>query len=41
MKYLLMMMAAITFVGAASATSVSDCCDDGLCCPIHPSCCAE
>jgi hypothetical protein len=41
MKYLLMIAAAITFVGTASATSSADCCGGGACCPLKLSCCAK
>lgn len=42
MKYLLMVLTAITFVGTASATSSSaDCCGGGACCPLKLSCCAK
>jgi hypothetical protein len=41
MKYLLMIAAAITFVGTASATSSADCCGGGACCLVKLSCCAK
>jgi hypothetical protein len=41
MKYLLMIIAAMAFVGSATATSESDGCCPGACCLIAKSCCAK
>jgi hypothetical protein len=42
MKYLLMIIAALAFVGSASAISRSaDCCGGGACCHIGAGCCAK
>ena len=42
MKYLLMIVAALAFVGTANATSRSaDCCGGGACCLVKTSCCAK
>jgi hypothetical protein len=42
MKYLLMIVAALAFVGTANATSRSaDCCGVGGCCLVKLSCCAK
>jgi hypothetical protein len=42
MKYLMMILAAMTLIGTASATSRSaDCCGGGGCCPIKLPCCAK
>jgi hypothetical protein len=39
MKYLLIIIAAMTFIGSAKATSDTDCCP-GHCCKVSKSCCA-
>ena len=42
MKYLLILMTAVAFVGTANATSRSaDCCGGGACCMVKLSCCAK
>ena len=42
MKYLMMILAAMTLIGTASAISRSaDCCGGGGCCLIKLPCCGE
>ena len=42
MKYLMMILAAMTLIGTASAISRSaDCCGGGACCLIKSACCAK
>ena len=41
MKYLLITIVALAFAGAATATSLSDCCDGSACCLVHIGCCAK
>jgi hypothetical protein len=42
MKYLFAIVAAMTLIGTASATSRSaDCCGGGACCLVKSSCCAK
>jgi hypothetical protein len=42
MKYLFVIVAAMTLIGTASATSrLADCCGGGVCCLVKSSCCAN
>jgi len=41
MKYLMILFAALAFVGSAPAVSTADCCGEGAsCCAAHAGCCA-
>ncbi len=41
MKYLLIILTAMAFIGSAKATSNADGCCPGSCCMIGKSCCAH
>jgi hypothetical protein len=41
MKYLLVLLTALAFVGSATATSESDGCCPSACCLMQSSCCAH
>lgn len=41
MKYLMVLLTALAFVGSATATNESSDCCPGACCLMHGDCCAH